>query len=197
MNTNDAAAESIINATIKLIEDAGGDIRNITARAISAGSGVSLGLINYHFGSKDNLITICCNRMISMTLAGLAPGKTNYAAPDGLTDKERLISFAKQTFEFVYKNYSMVKISVLSDFKDYSPESNSAMTQKGFMLALRGDMPEQKKRHIAFALASVMQTALLAGENAKEITGYSLKTKKQRGRFIEDTVTMLMEGINE
>ena len=91
----------------------------------------------------------------------------------------------------------MVKISVLSDFKDYSPESNSAMTQKGFMLALRGNMPEQKKRHIAFALASVMQTALLAGENAKEITGYSLKTKKQRGQFIEDTVTMLMEGINE
>ena len=73
MNTYDAAAESIINTTIKLIEDSGGDIRNITARAISAGSGVSLGLINYHFGSKDNLITICCNRMISMTLAGLAP----------------------------------------------------------------------------------------------------------------------------
>ena len=192
MSNHEDAGESIIRATIELI-----DIRNITARSISIKSGVSLGLINYHFGSKDNLITICCNRMINRTLMEFSPDKVDYSEPDGLTDKERLTSYAQQTFEFVYKNRSMTKISILSDFKDYSPDSNSALTQTGFMYALRGKMPETKKRHIAFALASIMQTALLAGDNSKSITGYSLKTKKQRDAFISDTVTMLMEGANE
>ena len=197
MTANDEAKESIIQATIELIEASGGNVRNITARSIAEKSGVSLGLINYHFGSKDKLIEICCGRIINRTLMSLSPEKIDYTQSDGLTDKERLISFATQTFEFIYENYSTVKISVLSDFQDYSPDSNSALTQKGFMLALRGDMPEAQKKHIAFSLASIMQAAFLAGNSAKLITGYELKTPKQRAKFIADTVNMLFEGVYE
>lgn len=197
MTANDEAKESIIQATIELIEASGGNVRNITARSIAEKSGVSLGLINYHFGSKDKLIEICCGRIINRTLMSMSPEKIDYTQSDGLTDKERLISFATQTFEFIYENYSTVKISVLSDFQDYSPDSNSALTQKGFMLALRGDMPEAQKKHIAFSLASIMQAAFLAGNSAKLITGYELKTPKQRAKFIADTVNMLFEGVYE
>ena len=197
MTANEEAKESIIQATIGLIESSGGNIRNITARAIADKSGVSLGLINYHFGSKDKLIAVCCSRIINNTLMSMSPDMIDYTKSDGMTDKERLISFAEQTFEFIYKNRSTVKISVLSDFKDYSPDCNSALTQKGFMWAMRGDIPEVKKKHIAFSLASVMQAAFLAGDNAGQITGYDLKTKKQRAAFINDTVTMLFEGVYE
>lgn len=197
MNANDEARESIIQAAIDLIGASDGDISNITARAIADKSGVSLGLINYHFGSKDKLIAICCGRIINRTLMSMSPDVVDYTGDDGLTDKERLISFAKQTFEFIYNNRSTVKISILADFKDYSPDCNSALTQKGFMMALRGEIPESKKKHIAFALASIMQTAFLAGDNAEQITGYVLKTKKQRETFITDTVTMLLEGVYE
>ena len=197
MSANDEAKESIIQATIELIEVSDGNIRNITARSIADKGGVSLGLINYHFGSKDNLITICCNRIINMTLLSMSPEMVDYAKEDGLTDQERLISFAKQTFEFIYENSSTVKISILSDLQDYSPDCNSALTQKGFLLALRGDMSEVQKKHIAFSLASIMQAAFLAGDNAKKITGYDLKTKKQREKFIVDTVDLLFEGVYE
>ena len=195
MSVNDEAKESIIRATIKLIEDSGGIIRNITARSIADKSGVSLGLINYHFESKDKLIAICCSRIINKTLMSMSPENIDYTKCDGLTDKERMISYAQQTFEFIYENYSTVKISVLSDFQDYSPDCNSALTQKGFQLALRGHMPETQKKHIAFSLASIMQAAFLAGDNAKQITGYDLKIKKQREAFITDTVTMLFDGV--
>ena len=197
MSANDEAKESIIQATIELIETSEGNIRNITARSIADKSGVSLGLINYHFGSKDNLIAICCSRIINKTLMSMSPENIDYTKDDGLTDKERLTSYAQQTFEFIYDNYSTVKITVLSDLQDYSPDCNSALTQKGFLLALRGDMPEAKKRHIAFSLASIMQAAFLAGDNAKQITGYDLKIKKQRAAFIADTVTMLFGGVYE
>ena len=197
MTANDEAKESIIQAAIGLIEVSDGNIRNITARSIADKSGVSLGLINYHFGSKDNLIAICCSRIINKTLVSMSPENIDYTKDDGLTDKERLTSFAKQTFEFIYKNDSTVKLSVLSDLQDYSPDCNSALTQKGFLLALRRDMPESQKKHIAFSLVSIMQSAFLAGDNAKEITGYDLKTAKQRAQFISDTVNMLFEGVYE
>ena len=197
MTANDEAKETIIQAAIGLIEVSDGNIRNITARSIADKSGVSLGLINYHFGSKDNLIAICCSRIINKTLMSMSPENIDYKKDDGLTDKERLISYAKQTFEFIYKNDSTVKLSVLSDLQDYSPDCNSALTQKGFLLALRGDMHESQKKHIAFSLASIMQSAFLAGDNAKEITGYDLKTAKQRAKFITDTINMLFEGVYE
>lgn len=193
MTSNEATKEAIILATTELIEYSGGNIKNITARAIADKSGIALGLINYHFGSKDKLIALCCNRIINRTLMSMSPSNIDYTKSDGLTDRERLISFAKQTFEFIYENNSTVKISILSDLKDYSPDCNSALTQKGFMMAIRDDMSEARKKHIAFALASIMQTAFLAGDNSQDLTGYELKTKKQRAAFITDTVNMLYE----
>ena len=90
-----------------------------------------------------------------------------------------------------------MKISILSDFKDYQPRSNSVFTQMGFRFALRGNIPENKKQLIAFSLASIMQTAFLSGDNSKAITGYNLAEKPERDLFISDTVTMLMEDIYE
>lgn len=197
MRDKDKVKERIINAAAELIGQSNGDINAITARAIADKSGVALGLINYHFGSKENLISICVQRIINKVLMCFSPDKTDYNADDGLTDKERLISFAQQTFDFLYANYAMVKISILSDFKDYQPQSNSAFTQMGFRLTLRSSISENKKQLIAFSLTSIMQTAFLSGENSKVIMGYDLAEKSERDQFVSDTVTMLMEGIYE
>lgn len=195
-NTNNVK-EIIINTTTELIEQSGGEVKNITARAIAEKSGVALGLINYHFESKENLIALCVQRIINKVLMRFAPDKTDYTEDDGLTDRERLISFAQQTFDFLYTNYSIVKISILSDFKDYQSKSNSAFTQIGFRFALRGNISESKKQLIAFSLTSIMQTAFLSGENSVAITGYNLMEKAQRDHFISDTVSMLMDGVYE
>jgi Transcriptional regulator len=194
---NDRIKKSIISATIEIIEKSDGDINNITARKIADKSGVALGLINYHFGSKDNLIAECCRQIIYEKLFDLAPDKIDYMADDGLSDCERLISYARQTFDYIYSNPSIVKISIMSDFKDYDSTGNSSLTQKGFQMALRGDISEKRKKLVAFSLASIMQTAFLAGDNSEFIIGYSLKSKKQRDEFISDTVMMLMNDITE
>lgn len=197
MKSNSNVKEIIIHATTELIEQSDGNIKEITSRSIAEKSGVALGLINYHFESKENLIALCVQRIINKILMQFAPDKVDYTKEDGLTDKERLITFAKQTFDFLYSNYSIVKLSILSDFADYIPKSNSTFTQMGFRFALRGSLPESKKQLVAFALTSIMQTAFLSGENSVAITGYNLMEKAQRDRFISDTVSMLMEGIYE
>ena len=197
MKDKDKVKETIINAATELIEQSGGEVKNITARAIADKSGVALGLINYHFESKDNLIAICVQRIVNKVLMGFAPDKKDYTKPDGLTDKQRLISFARQTFDFLFDNYAIIKISILSDFRDYQPVCNSVYTQMGFRFALRGNIPENKKQLIAFSLTSTMQSAFLSGENSKQITGYNLFNKTERDMFVSDTVSMLMEGIYE
>ena len=188
----DDVKNTIISATIGIIEESDGDIKNITARKIADRSVVALGLINYHFKSKENLISECCRLIISEMLLSLSPEHVDYSADDGLSDRERLISYAIQTFDYIYMNPSIVRISIMSDFNDYKSDGNSAFTQKGFMMALRGDIPESRKKLIAFSLASTMQAAFLCGDNAGNITGYDLKSKRQRDSFIEDTVNILM-----
>ena len=154
MKDKEKVKETIINATTELIEQSGGEIKNITARSIADKSGVALGLINYHFESKENLIAICVQGIVNKVLMNFAPDKKDYTEPDGLTDKQRLISFAQQTFDFLFDNYAIIKISILSDFKDYKPLCNSVYTQMGFRFALRGNIPENKKQLIAFSLVS-------------------------------------------
>ena len=186
--------ELLIDQTIDLIKESDGKPESITARAIAQRSGVALGLINYHFGSKDNLLAECSNKIINDLLSGMKPGLAK-AGDDGLTDRERLILYAKQTFGYHCANSAIVKMSILSDFSSYRADSNSALTQKGFQIAMRDDIPDKKKRLIAFSFASSMQTAFLAADESKKITGYELNTKKGRGFFIEDTVNMLMGEI--
>lgn len=187
--------ELLIDQTIELIKESDGKPECITARAIAQRSGVALGLINYHFGSKDNLLAECSNKIINDILSSMKPGLAK-AEDDGLSDRERLILYAKQTFEYLFTNRAIVKMSILSDFRCYGEDTNSALTQKGFQMALRGDIPDKSKRLIAFSLASSMQTAFLAADESKKITGYDLNTNRGRRSFIEDTVNMLMGGIS-
>ena len=193
MRNKEEVKEAIIKATTELIEESDGNINSITARAIADKSNVALGLINYHFGSKDKLIDICVQRIISKVLMNFSPDKMDYTNDDGLTDKERLISCAQQTYDFLFANYAIIKISILSDFKDYKPKCNSTYTQMGFRFALRENVAQCKKDMIAFSLTSIMQAAFLCGENLKAITGYDLTDKSERDLFVSDTVTMLME----
>ena len=51
--------EAIIQATIKLIEEKGEHLEEVTVREICKRAGVGLGLVNYHFGNKDKLIEQC------------------------------------------------------------------------------------------------------------------------------------------
>jgi AcrR family transcriptional regulator len=57
--------ETIIDATISLIESSGGLIENITMRAIAQKADVAVGLINYHFTSKKNLIDVMMNEKLN------------------------------------------------------------------------------------------------------------------------------------
>lgn len=197
MSDNEKSKNRIIEITTELLKEYNGDTRKITSRFIAERADIGLGSINYFFGSKENLIAECIQRTIKTMLAGFAPDLTDFTKDDGLSDETRLIFWARNTFDFLFENQAIANISILNDLHNYSADSNSVYTQKGFAFAFRSrPHKEETKRLLVFILVSAMQAAFLAKNNAKEILGYDLYSKTERDLFIEDTVTMLFHGMD-
>lgn len=180
--------ERIIEVTTELIEKHKGNTNEITARVIAEKAEVGLGLINYHFGSKENLITACVQRIISNVVTAGVKVNKEYD-----TDKERLTAKATYVFNFLFENAAVSRISILGDLQSYSSNSNSAYTQKGFMQSLTKDVKEQDRALLSFMLTAMMQVAFLGSDAVKEILGYDLEIPEERAAFIEKAVSVLFE----
>ncbi len=195
MKDNSNLKEAIIQATTDLIQESNGDVNKITLRKIAERADVALGLINYHFGSKEQLIVLCVQRIINNVVMHFSPDKMDYSVKDGFEDKERLADWAKQVYDFLFANHAIASISILGDMQNYHTKSNSFYTQKGFSMALQNEVDAEKKRLLAFMLTSSMQVAFLSGDSSKEILGYDLRNKCERDRFVESLVEMLFMGV--
>lgn len=189
--------EEIIRATTDLIQEYNGDVNKITLRIISERAGVGLGLINYHFGNKEQLIVLCVQRIINNVVMCFSPDKKDYSVNDGLKDKERMADWAKQVYDFLFENHAISSISILGDMQNYHTECNSVYTQKGFLLAIQNNIEEEKKRLLSFMLTSSMQVAFLSGESSKEILGFDLRNKIERDSFVDSLVELLFLGVIE
>ena len=188
MSKNENVKDRIIAVTIELIEKYNGDIKSITARMIAEKAEIGLGLINYHFGSKDNLITECVQRIIGGVVAGF------HMEQVFLSDKERLIAWATYVFDFLFEHSAISRISILGDFQNYSQDSNSVYTQYGFAKSLNSDISEKEKPMMAFILTAAMQVAFLGSATVNQILGYDFTKEKDRAKYIEKLVHILFEG---
>ena len=190
----DNSKELLIEATINLINEYNGDVSKVTIREIATRSGVAVGLINYLFGNKDNLITICVQKIILNVVTTFTPNLNIDSSLDNNSKaKYKLSVTAKQVFEFLFNNKSIARISILNDYKDYSDNSNSSMTIKGFTRVL-GDLEvdELKKERIAFYLTSTMQVAFIRSLSNSNYLGYDFTNKESRDRFIDDLIDKLL-----
>ena len=186
--------ELLIEATINLINEYNGDVSKVTIREIATRSDVAVGLINYLFGNKDNLITICVQKIILNVVTTFTPNLNIDSSLDNNSKaKYKLSATAKQVFEFLFNNKSIARISILNDYKDYSDNSNSCMTIKGFTRLL-GDLEvdELKKERIAFYLTSTMQVAFIRSLSNSNYLGYDFTNKESRDRFIDDLIEKLL-----
>ncbi len=187
---NETAKEHIISVTTDLIEKCNGDTACITARMIAKEAGVGLGLINYHFGSKDNLITECVQRII-YSVVNEFQMKGEFE-----TDQERLTACVIQVFEFLFEHPAISRISILGDYHEYTSKCNSMRTQKGFLSLLKAEKKADNAARI-FMLTAAIQVAFLGQETVLVTQNYNLTKKKDRKAYITMLVKLLFEGGNE
>ena len=151
---------------------------------------MGVGLINYHFQTKESLVTVCVQRIIEVVVSGFSPAEVEYGS-----DRERLTDWAAQVFEFLVGNAAISRISILGDMADCALSSNSARTQRGFAHALRGDYSDLDRALVAFALTSALQAAFLSRNIGKDLLGCDMDTPEGRRAFVARLVGMLLEGV--
>ncbi len=188
MDKNAHIKNHIIEVTTKLIEKHNGSIKDITARMIAAKAGVGLGLINYHFGSKEKLITECVQRIIGKVV-------TEFQMTEQYeTDKERLTNCATYVFNFLFEHSAISRVSILGDLQNYTENCNSVLTQRGFSLSLKSDISNEDKSMFVFILTAAMQIAFLGSETLKQLLGYDFTKIEDRAAYIGKLVDFLFEG---
>ena len=188
MEKNINVKNRIIEATTELIEQYNGSIKDITARMIAAKAEVGLGLINYHCGSKEKLITECVQRIIGKVVTEFQMTK-QYE-----TDKERLTACAVYVFDFLFEHSAISRVSILGDLQNYTKDCNSVLTQRGFSLSLKSSISNEKKSMFVFILIAAMQAAFLGSDTAKQLLGYDFTKSKDRVDYISKLVDILFEG---
>ena len=193
MKNTKEVKERIIKAATELIEESGGKTESITSRKIAERADVALGLINYHFNNKDNLINICTKRILSGIIMCFLPDE------DGIevhSDKEQVAQRAKKVLDYIFRYPSVSGISTMEDLREYTMRGNSVAIQKGFSLAInKKTMDEDTKRLLVFMLTSAIQTAFLARGVSKDVLGYDVTVKSERDACVQRMTEILFDGI--
>lgn len=180
---SDKTREKIIQQTISLIQESDGISEKITIRKIAGKAGIGVGLVNHYFDSKDNLIEICVQRIISEVIRAFRPDLRESKDPIEITK-----SVAKQVMDFLMGNQQVSKVSILSDLKQPKLMDNTMKTVLGFGAHLSGGQITEKHKINAFMITSVLQEAFLRKDCLKDSFGIDFYDKEQRDLFIDNII---------
>jgi AcrR family transcriptional regulator len=207
--------ERIIRATMELIEQGNGRAEEITTRMIADKTGIGVGLIHYHFQTKERLLELCVQRMIGGVIAGFRP-----SASGTLTGTEALKSVAKEVADFLMDHPSISRISILGDLAAPQADDNTAKTMRGFAMAYNGGRladggmeeiaredleasqvssqvpqaplaPQAPLQARLFTLTAMLQVAFLRQDISSEGFGWDVRIKEERGRYIDWLIDQL------
>jgi len=194
MNTKNCK-EELINITTAIINENNGDVDKVTIRDITSRSGVSVGLINYHFGSKDNLIAECVQRIITGIIANFKP---NIDVGKGLSlneaAKARTIDTACRVFDYLFENPSISRVSITNDYANFTSNTNTYYSVHGSAAVMGKNYKDEVTREsIAFILVSTMQSAFLRALKEPVFMGYNFSLREDRNRYVVDLVNQIMK----
>jgi AcrR family transcriptional regulator len=128
----DETRERIIEAGIQLMLETG-DLRKVTMRDIAKRAGVGLGLINYHFQSKDELMRLAIRVFMNRVIGDWA--RTG-ADPRSSDPEAGLRAKLSEVCEFLAAHPRISRISILFDLENPSPDDNSALAISSLIPAI-------------------------------------------------------------
>jgi len=185
--------ESIIQATIALIEERGEALETITVREICKNAGVGLGLVNYHFGNKDRLLEVCVERIVNKIVLQFQEIQEE---TECFTPFEKLEYLGNMTLDYLFAHYTISKISMLTDMKQPKPNDNTYRTYAAYLplvAACRPDWNEDTVKRKTFYLISVMQQTFLRCHAASVMLAIDLRQKEARRLWHAEFLHDLLE----
>lgn len=163
-HTSDDRREMLIDATLRCLAE--GSVDRLSVRAISAEAGVSVGLINHHYASKDALVADAYRRTAGNLLDGLALSVAQ-APPD---PRSRMDAFFRDSFSPRVLDPRLLKIwTAFWTLADRSPHVQAAHERtyaeyRDLLERLLSDLAEQTApAPVDLRLAAIGLSAMLDG----------------------------------
>ncbi|MFZ5352187.1 MAG: TetR/AcrR family transcriptional regulator [Bacillota bacterium] len=185
--------ERIMNITMSIIREYG-DISSITIRKISERAGISVGSINYHFQTKDNLIDICVQYLINREISSLNAFCESLSG----TPHERLRTMLSSAAESLVSNPEVFKIAIMSDLKKGIVSNNSIRMLEAFLPAVRAAFGESKTEYelrvIVQSVVGTIQTAFLYADALKQFSGIDFFDKTDREEFMDTLLDNILSS---
>lgn len=180
MSPNDQDARQSILATAKVLLDEAADIDKITVRQIAERAGVGIGLINYHFQSKDNLLRIAIGDVMSQTIYHF----TDQADYTGLEPAAKLKEMLKELYSFGGRNEKLIRFVLSHELM------NGNMQTPLLLIPLLRDIFQSQKndmqlRIIALQILYPIQVTALHPNAFHLYSGMDLTNLEQRNQFID------------
>lgn len=175
--------ETIIHATIDLINERGDQVKDITVRDICKKANVGLGLVNYHFGNKDKLIELCVERIVNGIVENF---HSIQEKTKGLTPFEKLDYLGNMTLTFLFEHYAVSRISVLTDMNTPKEDDNTHRTYLAYLplvSACRPDWDTATLERKTFCLITTMQQSFLRHKVILQLYGIDLTDPNERKVF--------------
>ena len=187
------AKESIIQAATELIGEKGERMDEITVREICKRAGVGLGLVNYHFGSKERLIEACVERIIGGIVARFEEMKDGTA---GMPALDRLVHLSSATLDYLFEHEVVARVSILSDMHTPKPDDNTSRTFAAYVplvAACGPDWDEATVRRKTLLLITTMQQIFLRHEAVGALLGVDLSVRENRHALHERILRDVLE----
>ncbi len=185
---NDLDARSRIMKAAMDILDEEPEAGRITVRRIAEKAGVGIGLINYHFQSKEKLLF----EAVNATMAQLAEGFQSVDKNNGMEPVDFLKYMLKKLSDFALKYRNMTRISVT-----YSLLQGDMEAEMYLLPALReiyGRTKEESElRLIAFMLIKTMQAMYIRSDAFLRYSGIDILDEKQMNESVDRLISNIIE----
>lgn len=189
MKTNDIK-EKIVKATIEIIGECEA-VEKVTIRDIAEKAGVGVGLINYHFQTKENLIDICVQKIIGDVIKkfDLLSQSLN------MEPLEKLRFLAKRNCSFLVQNKGISRISILSDANNGDYTDNTSQTIEAYIPLVKNVCNDKLSDKDIYMMTSIMISAFQSAFMRRNVIVHELEMDFYEMHQRELIVDMIIDNV--
>jgi AcrR family transcriptional regulator len=184
------ARQSIIEAAKDLMNETG-DIGKITVRQIAEKAKVGIGLINYHFKSKDNLLSIAIGDVMTDTIYQFM--KENAKSKSDPVSKLKML--VKELYSLAGNSDKVLRFILTREVME--GDLKTALHLVPLLKEIYGDEEDMRLRIIALQILHPIQVTGLNTEAFHMYSGIDLYNTKQRNNFIDMVIDNLIHNNKE
>ncbi|MBP2629628.1 MAG: transcriptional regulator, TetR family [Firmicutes bacterium] len=184
---NFTTKDKILESTLNIISDEG--FQNVTIRKIATVAGVNVAAINYHFGSKDNVINEALEYLMVQAKNIFECLKSNKETPELrlkiFIDKysKSLAKYPDQIKNLIYQSIYKEN-STRNNFQEYLKAEGVELI-KTTIQQIRPDDNDDTAMMRTIQLLSCLSFPVLLGNRSIEIFGVDLNESNLKSAYIE------------